>query len=212
MKLLRGWRLVQRQPVPLIALASGQLAGWLWSQSSEVYVFSDWQRKVKGRAGIDPPLGPGAAAMARDYATNIRQANAGSLEDFAGMEAPKDAKEFVCVSIFEADPVVPDENHHLVVAFLSLANLDFGQLARARVLNGVREEIDQDLAKHGTIGLDLWEACDRPADLAILSLVAQFADRFLDQGLQGYPLSFHCRVAHAGESEQIIDKPAHMAG
>jgi hypothetical protein len=82
-------------------------------------------------------------------------------------------------------------------------------LARARVFQGISEQVQQDLAEKSGIGLDLRQITDNPLDLTIAGLLGEVADGALDQGWKFNRCLGQLGPCSAREREQIINQTTH---
>src|SRR5207248_630785 len=108
-------------------------------------------RKIKGRAFVDLTLGPGSAAVPVDDAPHIGQADANAIEFLGPVQALEHAKQLAGILHIETGPVVLDRKLPALLRAAGAANLNAGPAARARVLQGIGDQIDPDLPEHRTV-------------------------------------------------------------
>src|SRR5262245_14345641 len=123
------------------------------------------QTEVERGAGINGAFGPGASSVAVNDSPDVGQADAGAFELIGAVQALEDSKQCVGIAHVEGDPVVANaEDGFLIIR--GGADLDFVVRARAGVRQGVGDEVNDDLAKHDGITLDVVEFTDLPFDVA----------------------------------------------
>src|SRR5262245_20057001 len=103
-----------------------------------------------------------------DDALHCREADAGPLERVRGMKALKDAEELVHILHVEAHTVVTDKYHRLGAVRITHTDLDLGARPRARELEGIGDEVDQNDLEHGPVPVDLGQCANIPRDVAAL--------------------------------------------
>src|SRR5258706_508106 len=120
--------------------------------------------------------------MFADDAIDRGQSDAGAFEILSTVETLKDAKKFICVSHAKADAVVADVNGALAVD-LRLADFDDWLRARARVLNGVGNEVAEDSLHQPRIAFDERQFAHAPIDVPLAGFGLKIGDHFADNRL-----------------------------
>ena len=109
-------------------------------------------------------------AMPVDDPPYIGEADAGPFELIVPVKALKDAEQFVDILHVEADPVVAHEHRHLGRAVSGCANLDARDRPRRRELDGIRQQVHEDLAQHGRITRHIGQRANCPGDGLVLQV------------------------------------------
>src|ERR1700733_11342570 len=99
--------------------------------------------------------------MALDDAANIGQSNASTFK-FILVKPLEHLKKFADVVHFETGAVVTYEDCGFVCRSAGATDLDARFRPVAREFHGVRQEIDEHLAEHGPIAIDLRQVADYP--------------------------------------------------
>src|SRR3990170_1342988 len=160
--------------------------------------------EVEGRALIDFRLGPHAAAVAVDDPLDNGQADARPFVLLGPVQALEDRKELVRVAHVEADAVVPDEPGGLA-PLRPAADLDLRRLAPPRELQGVGEQVDQDLPEERRVPLPHGHVADGNLNAPPRLFGAQLGERLACEAGHLDPLDFQRLAAQAGETEQVVD-------
>src|SRR5439155_2744437 len=167
-----------------------------------------WQRKVERGAAIDRTFRPGAAAVALYDPTDIRQSDPGTLEFIGAVESLKDTEQLVRVLHIEADPIVADEYDHFVW-LVDGPDFDLGSLPRRRILNGVRQQIDEHQAHHVRVGLHDRQFADAPDDLSAVDRRRDLLPRVADKRCQVDTRPDETRTAGSRKGQQVVDELPH---
>ena len=114
-------------------------------------------------------------------AADIRQADAGAFKFVGAMQALEHTEQFVRISHVKPDTVVANEHHRLLGRLAGTAGVNLGRVARACVLHGVAQQVDQHLAQHGRIAFDFWQAAVFPNDVAASNVLFQAVDCLLNE-------------------------------
>src|ERR1700691_3713382 len=102
------------------------------------------QREVKSCTLVHFGFSPCATAVFLHDALHRGQSDARAFKVLGTMQALEYAEEFVGIFHVEARPVVANEDRRLAV-FLSLSDLDDRRSSIARVLEGIRNQVLEDL-------------------------------------------------------------------
>src|ERR1043166_7820650 len=94
------------------------------------------QREIESGAFVQFSFGPCAAAMARNNATNVCQANASAFELCCVVQPLEHTEKFVCVSHIEPNTVIVNKNH-VFFAFFTRANLNFSKITGGAVFDRI---------------------------------------------------------------------------
>ena len=169
---------------------------------------------MEGCAVLGGSFGPDAAAVAFDDAFDVGQADAGAFEVAGVVEALEDAEELGGVLGIEAGSVVADEEGEKLGAGGGGfdADLNGGGRAAAGELDGVGQEIGDDLAEEGAVAEDGWEGLDTPIDPAAGKIGLELGLDLGDEGgeMDGGEVEFG--AADAGEGEEVVDEGGHADG
>src|SRR4051794_24909669 len=92
-----------------------------------------------------------------------------TFELFPVVQPLEDAKELVRVSLVEAHPVIPHEEHRLLISLYG-ADFDHRPLGSARVFESIGEQVLHYQPQHGRVAMDLGEFPDLPEDLLSICL------------------------------------------
>src|ERR1700722_11860113 len=103
------------------------------------------QTEEKRRTTVDLRIRPDQAPVTRHDALRGGEAYAHALELVSAVQALKYTEEFFRIAHIEAHAVVAHEDHDLVFRPLPGTDLDRRELARSRVLDRVRQQIDEHL-------------------------------------------------------------------
>src|SRR5712692_6475090 len=120
------------------------------------------------------------------------------------MEALKYAEHLVGVPHVKADAVIADEDHWLAVHG-HLPYFNDGPFAWPGKLEGVREQVDENLLDQAWITSHKWQRTNLPVDLPVLRFRSEVHDHLLDKGMQ--PGNLHDPSEAAGWWE--FSKPVH---
>src|SRR5438477_2866380 len=91
-------------------------------------------------------------------------------------------------------------------------DLDSSLAASTRVFPGIRNQVEQHLAKGDRVSFDPRQSPDGPDDLPALATARDLIPSRLDQGVHIDPDVANLRPAHARKREQIIDQLIHLPG
>src|SRR2546427_10044614 len=108
------------------------------------------QGEVERRPLVLPAFAPDASAVTVDDALHQRQPHAGPLEVGCRVQALKHTEQLACVPHVEAGAVVPHIVHTLAV-IIPRTDLDLGVGALARELEGIADEIREDLTQQRAV-------------------------------------------------------------
>src|ERR1700676_2354633 len=122
------------------------------------------QREEKCRPMIDFSGDPNPATVLPNDALHKRQADSSTLEIARRVQPVKDSKKLSRIPHVETHPVVPDENHPLVV-LVDPSHLDHGMFPPARVLHSIREQVHEYLFHQSGIAFGAEQGSDLPLHL-----------------------------------------------
>jgi hypothetical protein len=142
--------------------------------------------EVKRGALIHQTLGPDSAPMPMYYTLNGCQTNAGAFKRFRRVEALEYPEQFVDVFHVEADPVVPNENHDLILLLVHTPYFDFGFRPGPREFGRIGHQVDKRELQHGPIPVPSRQSADFPRDVAALRLSPDFAQSFPGNLIQAH--------------------------
>src|SRR5215813_1653171 len=108
-------------------------------------------REVEGGAPVHDALCPDSAPVTGDDTLHGGEPDSGALEHFGAVEPLEHAEQLRYVPHIEPDAIVPHEDDDLLLIAVGAADLDLGLRARARELDGVGEEIDEDEPQHRAV-------------------------------------------------------------
>src|SRR5579883_1146438 len=116
--------------------------------------------------------------MAVNDPLNDRQAKTGSFEFIDGVQALKNAKQFVDVTHVEPHAIIPNKEHVLIAASAK-ADFDNGGIFSSSEFQGVRKQIDKYLAEEHTVTQGRRKFADPDLDFAFRFCALHFDDRIL---------------------------------
>src|SRR5258708_33373854 len=111
--------------------------------------------------------------MLLDYALDGGQTNSGTFELILAEQTVEHTKELVRVFHAETNSVVANRNYSPTDSF-HLAHLNDGALSWTSVLNGIVQQLYENLFHQSGIAIDSGQGGDLPLDLAARELGCQF--------------------------------------
>src|SRR5271165_714142 len=138
-------------------------------------------------------------------ALNRGQADTGTLESFLRVKPLEDAEQLVGIFHVESDPVVSNEQYHVIVFVLDASDFDIGLGTCAAEFYSVGNQVDQRQPQHCAISVPLGQWIYLPDNLVIASILADFGHGFLNELLQA-EIAIVCLVAaDSRKPEQVVD-------
>src|SRR5262245_22236811 len=122
--------------------------------------------------------------MTRNDALHGGEPDPGPLESLGKVQPLKHAKQIVDVLHIEAHTVVPREDDHFARVTGLTAYLDPRLFARARELDGVRNQVGQGEIQHRPVTRNSRQRGDLPLDAAPDGIALGFAEYFTCQRLE----------------------------
>jgi hypothetical protein len=127
------------------------------------------------------------------------------------VEPLKDPEQLVGILHVEPHPVVADEDRVPAVA-RSTPDLDGRHLARAGVLDGIREQVGEyDLHEAG-VALHRGELADQPPDQSVPHINTEFLESIVYQRGKWRGTGVHFLTPQLSQIQQIIHQPPHVLG
>src|SRR5438445_1599222 len=125
------------------------------------------------------------------------------------MEALKHAEHLVGVPHVKADAVIADEDHWLAVHG-RLPYFNDAPFAWPGELEGIRQQVGEDLLDQAWIALHKWQRTNLPVDLPVLRFRSEVQDNLLDECIQ--PGNFHgqCLAANPGQIQEVVHQASHV--
>src|SRR5205823_3735271 len=128
-----------------------------------------FQREVERGTRVNLRFGPNPSAVPLDDPVDDRQADAGTLEILTAVHSLKHPEELAGVFHVEAGPIIPNKVGWTLDGIgLKDANFDPGLFVLARVLDGVTQEVDEDLFEQSGVAFGIWQLADHHLDLSPL--------------------------------------------
>src|SRR5947208_15766960 len=119
--------------------------------------------------------------MPLDDPVDDGQADAGTLEILAAVHPLKHPEELAGVLQVEPGPIVPNKvGWALGGIALEDANFDPGMFALARVLDGVTQEVDEDLFQQSGVAFGIWQLANLHLDLPPFECRSKLLKRPID--------------------------------
>src|SRR5471030_748468 len=138
------------------------------------------QGEIKSRAFANLRFRPDAASVLMNHTLNGCQANAYPLKILAPVEPLENAEQLVDVPHIEADPVVAHVNHGGFIGG-DLADLNNGGLIVAGELDGIGQQVDNDMFDEGRIAVQRRQFADAGIDIASLHSRLEDINGFVNQ-------------------------------
>src|SRR5215471_6646776 len=124
------------------------------------------------------------------------------------MKPLEDAKEVVCILHLETNTIVPNDKNVLGDVRLAF-DIDAGKITVARVLNGIAEQVDENLTKQGRVPMRVWECSNGELDLSARRGSDKVPNHGLRQGPHVYPNGLQCFASDSRELEKIVNQNSH---
>ena len=163
-----------------------------------------------------PAFRSDCSVMAIGNSAADRQPNARAFILGASVQALKDGENLIEVFFLKTDAVVLDPQFAQFLAGVRRENprLDFDQRhgARGLKLEGVADEVEQELAHLHRVGFDRWQGAEFDARAGFFEAHFQVTEDFFGDHGQ---IHGHERLGvanHAGEGQQIVNERAHPGG
>src|SRR5947209_5640035 len=131
-----------------LGLSSTSRISTVWSGMGRL----SFQRKEKRGAAVGRRLGPDTPAVAVDDALHDREAHSSACIVLGTVQPLEHPKEFVGVAHVEADTVVAHKVGALA-ALLARTYGDAGHIPVGGKLEGIGQQVDEDLLEQGGVGL-----------------------------------------------------------
>src|SRR5262245_55835108 len=126
------------------------------------------------------------------------------------MEPLEDVKELVCMLHPETNAIVPNDVNVLGDVRLAF-DIDSAKIVVARVLDGIAEQVDENLTKQGWVPVRVRESTNGEMDLSAWRCSDKVPDHVLRQGCHVDFAGFQCLASDSGELEKIVDQKSHLS-
>src|ERR1700756_4025608 len=113
--------------------------------------------------------------MAMHDALNRRQTDTRAFEGLLRVKPLEDAEQLVRIFHVEADAIVSNEQHYLMVFVFHASDLDLCLGTCARELWGFGDEVNQNEPQHGTISIPFGQRIELPNDFALVRILADLS-------------------------------------